>query len=85
MAKQYRLDVKIERDEDGYLLSCPALQGCFAHGATLDEAIAHIKEVAELLISDMLADGERVPLPEVRDPREGSGPTAMQLAVDVGA
>jgi len=85
LMKQYHLDVKIEEDPEGYLLSCPKLQGCFAHGSTLDEAIKNLKEVAELLITDMLEDGEDVPLHEVQDPKNGSGPTDMRMAVAVPA
>lgn len=39
---KYRV-VLIESDE-GYAVSCPALRGCHSQGATVDEALASIKE-----------------------------------------
>ena len=39
---KYRV-VLIESDE-GYAVSCPALRGCHSQGATVEEALANIKE-----------------------------------------
>ena len=39
---KYRV-VLIESDE-GYAASCPALRGCHSQGATVEEALANIKE-----------------------------------------
>lgn len=50
---KYRV-VLIESDE-GYAVSCPALRGCHSQGATVDEALASIKEA----ILDWLAVEEQ--------------------------
>ncbi len=49
--------VLIEGDEDGYYVSCPALQGCYSQGETCEEAIANIKDAIRLHIEDRRAKG----------------------------
>lgn len=53
----------LESDEDGYFVSCPALQGCYSQGETYEEAMANIKDAMRLHIEDRLANGEEVPEP----------------------
>jgi len=57
------LPVILESDEDGYFVSCPALQGCYSQGDTYEEAMANIKDAMRLHIEDRLANGEEVPEP----------------------
>jgi predicted RNase H-like HicB family nuclease len=57
------LPVILESDEDGYFVSCPALQGCYSQGETYEEAMANIKDAMQLHIEDRLANGEEVPEP----------------------
>ncbi len=57
------LPVILESDEDGYFVSCPALQGCYSQGETYEEAMANIKDAMWLHIEDRLANGEEVPEP----------------------
>lgn len=57
------LPVILESDEDGYFVSCPALQGCYSQGETYEEAMTHIKDAMRLHIEDRLANGEEVPGP----------------------
>lgn len=44
-SKNYRFSVIIEKDEEGYYVACPELQGCFTEGDTYKEVIANIKDV----------------------------------------
>jgi len=55
------LPVILVSDEDGYFVSCPALQGCYSQGETYEEAMANIKDAMRLHIEDRLADGEEIP------------------------
>ena len=49
--KVYDLTVVIENDEDGnFLAICPALQGCYTEGATLEEALEMIEDAIKLHI-----------------------------------
>ncbi len=57
------LPVILESDEDGYFVSCPAIQGCYSQGETYEEAMANIKDAIRLHIEDRLANGEEVPEP----------------------
>jgi predicted RNase H-like HicB family nuclease len=56
--KHYTLPIVIERDEDGFFVSCPALQGCYSQGATYDEALKNIKDAIRLHLEDRQANGE---------------------------
>jgi predicted RNase H-like HicB family nuclease len=58
--KHYTLPIIIERDADGFFVSCPALQGCYTQGATYDEAIANIKDAIRLHLEDHQADHEEL-------------------------
>jgi predicted RNase H-like HicB family nuclease len=53
------LPIIVEGDQDGYFVSCPALQGCYSEGATYEEAIANIKDAIQLHLEDRLADPEK--------------------------
>lgn len=60
--KIYNLTVFVERDEDGVFLAiCPALQGCYADGETIEEALEMIKPVIKMHIEDRLENGEPIP------------------------
>jgi predicted RNase H-like HicB family nuclease len=58
---KYTLPIIIERDGDGFFVSCPALQGCYTEGATYDEAIDNIKDAIRLHLEDREADQEELP------------------------
>ena len=40
--KRYTLPIIIERDAEGFYVSCPPLQGCYSQGDTYDEALSNI-------------------------------------------
>jgi predicted RNase H-like HicB family nuclease len=43
----------IERDRDGYYVYCPELPGCQSQGDTMEEAVANIREAAELYLETL--------------------------------
>ncbi|MGO9272514.1 MAG: type II toxin-antitoxin system HicB family antitoxin [Terriglobia bacterium] len=57
------LAIIVEGDQDGYFVTCPALQGCYSQGLTYEEAIANIKDAIRLHVEDRLAGGEEIPQP----------------------
>lgn len=59
------LPIVIEKDKDGYYVSCPSLQGCYTQGDTYEQAIANITDAMRLHIEDRLANGEPVPTAEM--------------------
>lgn len=44
--------VLLEKDEDGFVISCPLFDGCFTQGDTREEAIKNIKEVIEMCLEE---------------------------------
>ena len=60
MAQIYRFPVVIERDSDGYVATCPDLQGCYSQGDTYEEALKNITSAIKLHIEDRKAEHEEV-------------------------
>ena len=50
----------IEKDENGFYAWCPELKGCQSQGATLEEAIANVKEAIELCLETLPVDERSV-------------------------
>jgi len=74
----YRLQVIVEQDEDGvFVADVPALPGCHTQGRTFEDALANIREVAEMCIRELLEDGTPI------DPRypEVVGIKTLEIAV----
>jgi predicted RNase H-like HicB family nuclease len=59
--KHLTFPIILEADDDGYYVSCPALQGCYSQGETYEQAVSNIKDAIRLHIEDRLADGEEIP------------------------
>ena len=60
---KYKYRILIEKDENGiYIASCPALQGCYSQGDTVDEALQNIKDAIQLHIEARQALGETIPI-----------------------
>jgi len=62
--KHLTLPIIVEKDADGYFVSCPSLQGCYSQGTSYEEALGNIKDAIRLHIEDRLAVGEAIPEPE---------------------
>lgn len=74
----YRFQVVIEQDEDGFFVAeVPALPGCYTQGRTFEEALANIREVAEMCLRELIDDGTPI------DPRypEVVGIKTLEIAV----
>jgi predicted RNase H-like HicB family nuclease len=60
--KTMRYTVVLEQEADGgFVASVPALPGCVSQGDTRAEAMANIREAAELYVEDCVASGDPVP------------------------
>jgi antitoxin HicB len=61
--KVYDFNVLLEPDKEagGYVVSCPALPGCYSQGDTIDEALENIKEAILLCLEDMQAQNQPIP------------------------
>lgn len=72
---KYRMSVIVEKDQDGYFVFCPELQGCYTQGDTYEEAMENIKDAIRLHIEDRLESGEDIPLVD------SISLTSMEIAV----
>jgi predicted RNase H-like HicB family nuclease len=51
-----KASVLIEKDEHGFYAWCPELKGCQSQGATIEEALANIREAIELYLETLPVD-----------------------------
>ena len=56
----YKMPVFVEKDDKWFSAFCPSLQGCYAQGKTLEEAIKNIRDVIKLHIKDKIAEKETI-------------------------
>ena len=61
---QYHFSIRVEKHADGYAAFCSELQGCYAQGATYEEAMDAISDAIKLHVQDRLAQGEEIPQAE---------------------
>jgi predicted RNase H-like HicB family nuclease len=59
--KNRRFPVVIEQDADGFIATCPTLQGCYSQGATYEEVIKNIKDAIKLHVEDRQNEDEDLP------------------------
>jgi predicted RNase H-like HicB family nuclease len=70
----------LDPNEDGYLASVPGIQGAFAEGDTIEEAIFNCIEVVKMIIAYRTERGETLGFNEV----ELRPNTRMTVAIPVG-
>ncbi|HME71233.1 MAG TPA: type II toxin-antitoxin system HicB family antitoxin [Myxococcota bacterium] len=64
-AKRLRYTAVFETaEEGGYVVSVPALPGCFTQGETIEEARAMIVEAIEGYLETLTTHGEEIPVEE---------------------
>jgi predicted RNase H-like HicB family nuclease len=51
-----KASVLIEKDEHGFYAWCPELKGCQSEGATIEDALANIREAIELYLETLPVD-----------------------------
>lgn len=62
-ASRYRTRICRSEDDDLFVAAVPELPGCIAHGATVEEALAHCREAVELWIETARELGRDIPDP----------------------
>ena len=50
----YKVGIVIEKDDFGYYVYCPELEGCQTQGDNFEEILANIKEAIELYLEAIL-------------------------------
>ena len=62
ITKIYEFSAVVEMDKKGYYFAyAPSLQGCYAQGKSLAEALENIREVIALHLEDRIAGKEPIP------------------------
>lgn len=61
MGKQLWIKVILEKDEDGYHIFAPGLQGCRTWGRTRAEALENIEEALKLYLESLKKHNEQIP------------------------
>ena len=64
----YTVGLETEKD-GGFVVSVPALPGCFTQGDSRDEALRNAREAIAAYVEELRARGEEIPL-EVRTETE---------------
>jgi predicted RNase H-like HicB family nuclease len=79
-AKAVYLSLVVEPNDGGYLAQCPGLQGAFAEGESIEEAIFNCVDVIKMIAAYRAERGERLGFNEIDLTPE----TRMTVAVPVG-
>lgn len=67
MEKRLTYNIQIEKDEDGkYVVSVPALKGCFTQGSTFDEALIMAQDAIIGFVTVLVRRGKRIPMDKSR-------------------
>jgi predicted RNase H-like HicB family nuclease len=74
------LSIILTPNEDGYLASVPGIQGAFAEGNTIEEAIFNCIDVVKMIVAYRTERGESLGFNEV----EITSNTRMTVAIPIG-
>jgi predicted RNase H-like HicB family nuclease len=74
------LSIQIEKNNDGYLASVPGIQGAFAEGDSIEEAVFNCVDVVKMISAYRSERGEGIGFNEV----EWTPKTRMTIAIPIG-
>ena len=74
------LSFVLEQNDDGFLASVPGIQGAFAEGDTIEEAIFNCIDVIKMIVAYRTERGESLGLNEIDLTPE----TRMTIAIPIG-
>lgn len=78
---EYQFTVVIERQPEGeYLVSVPALPGCYTEGHTLDEAREMAADAIRAYCASLVKHGEPLPIESVEEQFIGRVRVALEPA-----
>lgn len=78
--KMILLSLIVEVNDDGFLASCPSIQGAFAEGDTIEEAIFNCLDVIKMIASYRAERGESLKLDMV----ELTPDTQVAISIPIG-
>lgn len=81
MEQHLKYTIHIERAEDGmYVVSVPALPGCFTEGKTFDAAVEMAQDAIYAFVVTLAKRGKKIPVE-----RSSGSPFAVSIAAPVAA
>jgi antitoxin HicB len=60
--RTYTIMLTPDHDEGGFVVTVPALPGCFTQGDSVEDALANAREAITAHVLGLLKDGEPVPV-----------------------
>lgn len=64
---EYELPIKVQKEKDGYIATCPIWNACYVQGDTIDEVTAEITTVAQVLIDIYNEENLAIPLKKLNE------------------
>ena len=61
---KYEIIIYWSGEDDSFIAEVPELSGCFAHGASYEEALNNAKEAISLWLETAEEFGDEIPLPK---------------------
>lgn len=77
MNLNYKVEVLEDKDEGGYVVSCPELPGCISQGESISDAMKKLKEAKELWFESMI--NRKREIFEPKNEEEYSGQFKLRL------
>ncbi len=76
------LSIVIAPNDDGYLVRCPNIQGAFAEGDTVEEAIFNCVDVVKMIYQYRTERGESLETPEIEITSQKQLAFSMPMGID---
>lgn len=77
MCLNYKIEIKEDKEEGGYLLSYPELKGCITCADSVTEGLELLKDAKKCYLAACIEDN--IPIPEPSDIDEYSGQFKLRL------
>lgn len=76
------LSMVIAPNDDGYLARCPSIQGAFAEGDTVEEAIFNCIDVVKMIYQYRKERGESLEMPGIEITSQNQLAFSMPMEID---
>jgi predicted RNase H-like HicB family nuclease len=63
---EFKIDVVVEPDDNGFHAYCPALRGLHVDGETMEEALTNARDAATAYLESLIKHGDPIPIRVVK-------------------
>ncbi len=71
LAMTFRMEIVVDKDEGGYIVSFPDLPGCLTCGETIEQAVANATDAKQVWLEAALEEGIAIQEPNVLEDYSG--------------